>query len=103
MQIKKGDTVMVTTGKDAGKKGKVLRVIPDANKLVVEGINRAKKHQRPNRSIPQGGILKIESPMDGSNVLLLCSKCNKPTRVGHKVLDNLEKVRVCKKCGEVLD
>ncbi len=103
MQIKKGDTVMVTTGKDAGKKGKVLRVIPDANKLVVEGINRAKKHQRPNRSIPQGGILKIESPMDGSNVLLLCSKCNKPTRVGHKILDNSEKVRICKKCGEVLD
>ncbi|NLB51747.1 MAG: 50S ribosomal protein L24 [Syntrophomonadaceae bacterium] len=103
MQIKKGDTVMVTTGKDAGKKGKVLRVIPDANKVVIEGINQAKKHQKPNRAIPQGGIQKIESPMNSSNVMLLCSKCNKPTRVGHKILDNSEKVRVCKKCGEVLD
>lgn len=103
MQIKKGDTVLVTTGKDAGKKGKVLKVIPDANKLVIEGINKAKKHQKPNRAIPQGGIQKIESPMNSSNVMLLCSKCNKPTRVGYKVLGNSEKARVCKKCGEILD
>lgn len=103
MQIKKGDTIKVLTGKDAGKTGKVLRVIPDADRLVVEGINRVKKHQKPNRSIPQGGILKIETPMNVSNVMLLCSKCKAPTRVGHKILDNADKVRVCKKCGEVLD
>jgi len=103
MRIKKGDIVLVTTGKDAGKKGKVLRVMPGQNKVVVEGINRVKKHQKPNRAIPQGGILKIESPMNASNVMLLCNKCDKPTRIGSKILDNNEKVRVCKNCGEVID
>lgn len=103
MRIKKGDIVLVTTGKDAGKKGKILRVLPGQNKVVVEGINRAKKHQKPNRAIPQGGILRIETPMDASNVMLLCNKCDKPTRIGSKVLDDNEKVRVCKNCGEILD
>ncbi|NLX02772.1 MAG: 50S ribosomal protein L24 [Syntrophomonadaceae bacterium] len=103
MRIKKGDIVLVTTGKDAGKKGKVLRVLPAANKVVVEGINRVKKHQKPNRAIPQGGILRIETPMNASNVMLLCNKCDKPTRIGSKILDNQEKVRVCKNCGEIID
>jgi large subunit ribosomal protein L24 len=103
MRIKKGDIVLVTTGKDAGKKGKVLRVLPGQNKVVVEGINRVKKHQKPSRAIPQGGILRIETPMNASNVMLLCNKCDKPTRIGSKVLDNNEKVRVCKNCGEIID
>jgi len=103
MRIKKGDIVLVTTGKDAGKKGKILKVLPEQNKVVVEGINRVKKHQKPNRAIPQGGILKIETPMSASNVMLLCNKCDKPTRIGSKILDNNEKVRVCKKCGEIID
>lgn len=103
MNIKKGDTVMVIAGKDTGRKGKVLRVVPAENRVVVEGINRVKKHQKPNRSLPQGGILKVESPLNASNVMLLCNKCNKPTRVGKTVLDNGSKVRVCKQCGEVLD
>lgn len=103
MHIKKGDTVLVMTGKDAGKKGKVLKVIPLKNRVVVEGVNRVKKHQRPNRAIPQGGILKIESPLDASNVMLLCTKCNKPTRSAKTFLDSGEKVRVCKKCGEIMD
>lgn len=103
MRIKKGDIVLVTTGKDAGKKGKILRVLPAANKVVVEGINRVKKHQKPNRAIPQGGILRIETPMNASNVMLLCNKCDKPTRIGSKILDNQEKVRVCKNCGEIID
>lgn len=103
MNIKKGDTVMVITGKDTGRKGKVLKVEPEQNRVVVEGINRVKKHQKPNRSLPQGGILKVESPLNASNVMLLCNKCNKPTRVGQSILDNGSKVRVCKKCGEVLD
>ena len=103
MRIKKGDIVLVTTGKDAGKKGKVLRVLPAANKVVVEGINRVKKHQKPNRAIPQGGILRIETPMNASNVMLLCNKCDKPTRIGSKILDNQEKVRVCRNCGEIID
>jgi len=103
MRIKKGDIVLVTTGKDAGKKGKVLRVLPAANKVVVEGINRVKKHQKPNRAIPQGGILRMETPMHASNVMLLCNKCDKPTRIGSKILDNQEKVRVCRNCGEIID
>ncbi len=103
MQIKKGDIVLVVTGKDAGKKGKVLRVLPRDNRLVVEGVNRVKKHQKPNQSIPQGGILNVESPLNASNVMLVCNKCNKPTRTGNKILENKEKVRVCKKCGEILD
>jgi len=103
MNIKKGDTVTVIAGKDAGKKGKVLKVVPADSRVVVEGINKAKKHQRPSRSLPQGGILQIESPLHVSNVMLLCNKCNKPTRGAKKVLDNAQKVRVCKKCGEILD
>lgn len=103
MYIKKGDTVTVITGKDAGKKGKVLRVMPADNRVVVEGINKAKKHQRPSRSLPQGGILQIESPLNASNVMLLCNKCNKPTRGASRTLDNGQKARVCKQCGEVLD
>ncbi len=103
MSIKKGDTVLVLTGKDAGKKGKVLRVSPKDNRVVIEGINKVKKHQRPSRSLPQGGILRIEAPLHASNVLLVCSHCGKPTRIGNKVLDSSEKVRVCKKCGEILD
>lgn len=103
MSIKKGDIVQVISGKDTGKKGKVLRVIPGKNKVIVEGINRVKRHQKPSRAIPQGGILNIESPMNLSNVMLLCNKCNKPSRVGKKVLDNDEKVRVCKNCGEIID
>lgn len=103
MNIKKGDTVLVITGKDAGRKGKVLKVIPKDNRVVVEGINKAKKHQRPSRAIPQGGILQIEAPLNVSNVMLLCTKCNKPTRIAKRFLENGTKVRFCKNCGEVLD
>jgi large subunit ribosomal protein L24 len=103
MNIKKGDTVLVITGKDAGRKGKVLKVIPKDNRVVVEGINKAKKHQRPSRAIPQGGILQIEAPLNVSNVMLLCTKCNKPTRIARRFLENGTKVRFCKNCGEVLD
>lgn len=103
MNIKKGDTILVISGKDAGRKGKVLKVIPKDNRVVVEGINKAKKHQRPSRAIPQGGILQIEAPLNVSNVMLLCTKCNKPTRIAKRFLENGTKVRICKNCGEVLD
>ena len=103
MRIKKGDTVTVITGKDSGKKGKVLKVIPDDNRVIVEGINKIKRHTRPSRSLPQGGIMQKESPLHASNVMLLCRKCNKPTRGGSKTLDNGQRVRVCKQCGEVID
>lgn len=102
MSIRKGDVVVVLTGKDAGKQGKILRVMPKENRVVVEGINRVKKHQKPSRSLPQGGIMRIEAPVHRSNVMLVCSHCKKPTRLGTRFLDNDEKVRYCKKCGEVL-
>ena len=102
MGIRKGDVVKVLTGKDAGKEGKVLRVIPKDNRLVVEGINRVKRHQKPNRSLPQGGIMRIDAPINRSNVMLVCSNCKKPTRLGTRILENKEKVRYCKKCNEII-
>lgn len=103
MRIKKGDTVVVIAGKDKGKKGKVLSVFPKKERLIVENINMATKHVRPTRQIQQGGIVHQEAPIHISNVMLLCKKCNKPTRIGMKMLDDGTKVRVCKKCGEDLD
>ncbi len=102
MKIKKGDTVQVISGKDLGRKGKVIRALPKANKVVVEGINRVKRHQKPSRTVPQGGIINIEAPLNASNVMLVCSKCNEPTRVGMALLET-GKARKCKKCGEIID
>ncbi len=102
VRIRKGDTVLVITGKSAGKKGKVLSVIPDSNRVTVEGVNVVKRHARPTRRLPQGGIMEREAPIHSSNVMLYCGKCNSPTRVGNKNLENGEKVRVCKKCGETI-
>lgn len=103
IHVKKGDMVQVITGKNAGKKGKVLQVIPKKGRVVVEGVNVVKKHTKPTQKMPQGGIMEKEAPIASSNVMLFCGKCNNPTRVGKKILDNGNKVRVCKKCGEVLD
>ncbi|NLJ76931.1 MAG: 50S ribosomal protein L24 [Peptococcaceae bacterium] len=100
VHIRKGDMALVTTGKDAGKKGKVLRVIPGNNRVIIEGVNVVKRHTRPTQRMPQGGISEKEAPIHSSNVMLYCSKCNNPTRVGRKILDNGEKIRICKKCGE---
>lgn len=102
VHVRKGDTALVIAGKNAGKKGKVLRVIPDSSKVVVEGVNIVKRHARPTQKLPQGGITQKEAPIHSSNVMLYCSKCNSPTRVGKKILDNGEKIRVCKKCGEAI-
>lgn len=103
VHVKKGDTVVVITGKDAGHKGKVLSVFPKTQRVIVEKANIVKRHTRPTRSMPQGGIIEKEAPIHSSNVMLFCNKCNNATRVGKKILDNGSKVRVCKKCGEVLD
>lgn len=103
VHVKKGDTVLVITGKDAGHKGKVLRVLPKEQRVIVEKANIVKRHTRPTRSMPQGGIVEKEAPIHSSNVMLLCSKCSQPTRVGKKVLGDGKRVRVCKRCGEVLD
>jgi len=102
IHVRKGDTALVITGKSAGKKGKVLSVITDKSRVVIEGANVVKRHSRPTQKVPQGGILQKEAPIHSSNVMLFCNKCNSPTRVGKNILENGEKVRVCKKCGETI-
>jgi large subunit ribosomal protein L24 len=102
VHVRKGDTALVIAGKNAGKKGKVLMVVPDKSRVVVEGVNVVKRHTRANQKMPQGGIMQKEAPIHSSNVMLFCSKCNKPTRISKKILDNGEKIRICKKCGESL-
>lgn len=94
--------MVVIAGKDAGKRGKIIEAIPDKNKVIVEGVNVVKRHSRPTRKLPQGGIQEKEAPIDSSNVMLLCSRCHKPTRVGRRMLEGGTKVRTCKKCGEAL-
>lgn len=103
VHVRKGDTVMVIAGKDAGKKGKIIKVIPSKQRVVVEGVNIVKRHTKPNQKQTQGGIMEIPAPMHSSNVLLMCGKCNRPVRAGHKLLENGNKVRYCKKCEEILD
>ena len=98
MSIKKGDVVVVLSGKDKGKQGKVLSASPKAEKVVVEGVNIATHHQKPRKQGEEGGIIKVETPIYASKVQLVCPKCGKATRVGHKIADG-KKVRVCKKCG----
>ncbi|GAB4439260.1 MAG: 50S ribosomal protein L24 [bacterium] len=100
--LKKNDTVIVLTGKDKGKTGKILKLLKDEGKVLVEKINLVKKHSRPTQSNPQGGIIEKELPIAISNVALLCKKCEKGVRIGKKILDDGSKVRYCKKCGEIL-
>lgn len=103
VHVKKDDTVMVLTGKDKGKKGKILQVLPAEGKVLVDGINVAKRHTRPRPpKIPQGGILEKALPVASSNVMLVCPKCSKPTRTGHSESAEGKSQRVCKKCGEVI-
>lgn len=103
VHVRKGDTVQVIRGKDAGKKGKVLEVRPKQNRVVVENVNKVKRHTRPSQRMPQGGIVEKEAPIHASNVLLVCGKCNRPTRLGKRFLEDGKKVRYCKKCGEAID
>ncbi|QUH19887.1 50S ribosomal protein L24 [Alkaliphilus sp. B6464] len=103
MHVKKGDTVVVITGKDKGKKGKVLQVLPKKNRVIVEGVNMVTKHQKPNQQMQQGGIIHQEAAVNASNVMLWDKKANQGVRVGYKFLANGEKVRVSKKTGEVID
>ncbi|ANE46794.1 50S ribosomal protein L24 [Paenibacillus swuensis] len=103
LHVKKDDTVMVITGKDKGKKGRIIAAFPRENRVLVEGINMVKKHAKPSQQNPQGGILNQEAPIHVSNVMLLDPKSGQPTRIGYKVLDNGKKVRVAKKSGEVIN
>jgi len=99
LKIKKGDQVQVLTGKDRGAKGKVTRVLPAAGKVIVDGVNVAKKHQRATKATMQGGIIDKDMPIPVANVALICTSCGKPTRVGYKIDGDGTKVRACKKCG----
>ena len=99
LRIKKGDRVKVLTGKDRGKEGTVMRAIPQARKVIVDGVNVAKKHQGPTRTTQQGGIIDKDMPLPVANVALVCPSCGKATRVGYKIDNSGQKVRVCRKCG----
>ena len=99
MNVKKGDTVVVLSGKDKGKQGKILEVMPKEGKVVVEKINVVSRHTKPRKQGDQGGILKKEAPIYACKVQRVCPKCGKPTRAAHKVQADGKKVRICKKCG----
>lgn len=103
LSIKKNDTVLVLTGKEKGKRGRVLSVYPSKDKLLIEKINMIKKHMKPSRKYTQGGIIEKEAPLHISNVMLVCPKCSKPARIGNSILQDGRKVRTCKKCKEVID
>ena len=101
--IRRDDKVKVLTGKDRGKIGKVLKVIRKENRVVVENINKVKRHQKPNFKNPQGGIVEAEAPIHLSNVQLMCNHCLNPVRIKMKVLEDGKKVRVCRKCNETIE
>jgi len=103
MKIRKNDNVIVISGKDKGKKGKVRQVKPKEGRLIIEGVNLIKRHSRTKGQARQAGIIELEAPMDISNVMLVCNKCSKPVRVGFKVLPDGKKVRICHSCEEVID
>src|SRR6184192_1693668 len=108
MNIKKGDTVLIITGKDKGKEGVVSRALPQDNKVIVEGLNVVKKHVRPQGQTRQGGIIEKAMPLQVSNTMLICTECGKPTRVAHDrrpmgTDQKLRSVRVCKKCQKVIE
>jgi large subunit ribosomal protein L24 len=108
MNIKKGDTVLIIAGKDRGKQGVVSRALPQVNKVIVEGLNIAKKHIRPQGQTRQGGIIEKAMPLQVSNTMLICTECGKPTRVAHErrpmgTDQKVRSVRVCKKCQKVIE
>jgi len=103
LKVKKGDMVRVLAGKDKGKKGKVIEAMPSEGKIIVEGVNVAKRHTKPTQKIMQGGIIDKELPIHVSNVMLICPRCSKPTKVGARFLEDGRKVRSCKSCGEIID
>jgi large subunit ribosomal protein L24 len=103
LAIRKNDTVLVIAGREKGKRGKVLFVLPARERVIVEHVNMVKKHQRPTQKLRQGGIIEREAPLHVSNVMLVCSKCDKATRVGVRVLADDRRARVCRRCGDIVD
>jgi large subunit ribosomal protein L24 len=101
--IKRNDTVEVISGKEKGKRGKVLIVLRDQQRVIVERVNFIKRHQRPTQKVRQGGIIEREGSLHVSNVMLVCGKCSKPTRTGSQTLSDGRRVRVCKRCNEIVD
>ncbi len=102
-ELKKGDNVLVICGEDKGKSGKIIDIFPKKDKVIIEGVRFLKKHMKPTQKSPQGGIVNQEGTIHLSNVQLICNKCNKPTRINKDVTKEGKKVRVCKKCGEIID
>lgn len=103
LHVKKGDTVIVLSGKDKGQQGKVIEALPKKGKVVVEGVNKVKRHTKPSHKLPQGGILVKEAPLHSAKVMLVCPACSKATRIKHTTLANGKSARVCKKCSEIID
>ncbi len=103
MRVRKNDEVLVISGDDRGKKGKVHRSFPDRGLVLVEGVNMTKRHMKPRPNVRQAGIIEREAPISISNVMVVCSKCKRPSRLGIRKLDDGSRVRVCKECGEVID
>jgi large subunit ribosomal protein L24 len=101
--LKKNDTIVVVSGNEKGKRGRVLSVQRGNNRIVVEKLNMIKRHMKPSKKYQQGGIIEKEGSIHLSNVMLVCTKCDKSTRIGQKILENGKKVRECRKCGEVID
>lgn len=103
MRLKKNDTVRVISGEDKGKEGKILKVFPDKGRIIVEKVNLIKRHTRPSKSVPQGGIIEKEAPINETNVMLVCPKTGKPTRIGKQVLSDGSRARVSKKSGDMIN
>ena len=103
MQIRKNDSVMVISGKERGKTGKVLRVNPSEDAVIIERVNVVKRHTKPRGPQQSGGIIEKEASIPASNIMIMCDKCNAPVRMGRRVLADGNKVRVCRRCGEALD
>ena len=103
MQIRKNDSVMVISGRERGKTGKVLRVLPKKDAVVIERVNMVKRHSRPRGPQQPGGIVEKEASVHIANIMMMCDKCNAPVRVGRKPLADGKRIRICRRCGEALD
>jgi len=103
MRVRQNDTVEVIIGRDAGKRGKVQQVLVREDKVLVEGLNMVKRHQRPTAALRQAGIIQKEAPIPLAKVMLVCPRCNKVARVGHRFLEDGRKVRACRRCHEMID
>ena len=103
MKVRKNDTVLVIAGKGKGMKGKVRQTLPKESRVVVEGVNIVKRHMRPRGATRQAGIIEREAPVHVSKVMLLCTKCDRPTRIGIRFIEDGKKVRVCRRCEEVIE